>query len=111
MQRLTFAAVRLSCVLRYPPDIEQYALVGIDMTHTLQWTCGTQCDAQLLVQLARQCFGHCLAGMNLTAREFPLPALVFMLRTLRDKDLMLCILDDANRDRSRHVRYSAFIVT
>jgi len=49
--------------------------------------------------------------MNLTAREFPLPALVFMLRTLRDKDLMLCILDDANRDRSRHVRYSAFIVT
>jgi hypothetical protein len=96
--------MQLTCIVRHPPDIEQHALVGIDMPHALQWTCGTQCDAQLLMQLACECLGHCLTDINLAAWEFPLPALVLVLWTLCDEDLMLRVLDDADRDRG-YVRY------
>jgi hypothetical protein len=56
------------------------------------------------MQLARECFRHCLTGMNLAAWEFPLAALVLVLWTLCDEDLMLRVLDDADRDRG-HVKY------
>jgi hypothetical protein len=53
------------------------------------------------MQLACECFGHRLTGMNLPAWEFPLSTLVLVLGTLRDEDLMLRVFNDTDRDCGR----------